>query len=208
MEIQLIILINKINYTSIKRLKIKYSRISIDNIIKHAIKGGHNLKISPIIETDRLVLRNFKEKDIDILYSYRNNKNCSKYQRWENTSKEFLINFIKEERLKTISNDSLQLAIAHKKNDDLVGDIFIARKEKCITIGYTVDFKHHRKGYAHEIINALISYLFDNFKGYELVALVHPDNEPSKNLLEKLNFESEGYAEKLDSIVYCLKSFK
>ena len=55
------------------------------------------MKISPIIETDRLVLRNFKEKDIDILYSYRNNKNCSKYQRWENTSKEFLINFIKEE---------------------------------------------------------------------------------------------------------------
>ena len=157
------------------------------------------MKISPIIETDRLVLRKKKKKDIDILYSYRNNKNCSKYQRWENTSKEFLINFIKEERLKTISNDSLQLAIAHKK---------MMIKEKCITIGYTVDFKHHRKGYAHEIINALISYLFDNFKGYELVALVHPDNEPSKNLLEKLNFESEGYAEKLDSIVYCLKSFK
>ena len=98
------------------------------------------MKISPIIETDRLVLRNFKEKDINILYSYRNNKNCSKYQRWENTSKEFLTNFIKEERLKTISNDSLQLAIAHKENDDLVGDIFIARKEKCITIGYTVNF--------------------------------------------------------------------
>ena len=78
------------------------------------------MKISPIIETDRLVLRNFKEKDINILYSYRNNKNCSKYQRWENTSKEFLINFIKEERLKTISNDSLQLAIADKENDDLV----------------------------------------------------------------------------------------
>ena len=110
--------------------------------------------------------------------------------------------------MKTISNDSLQLAIAHKENDDLVGDIFIARKEKCITIGYTVNFKHHRKGYAYEIINALISYLFDNFKGYEIVALVHPDNEPSKKLLEKLNFESDGYVEKLDSIVYCLKSFR
>ena len=54
----------------------------------------------------------------------------------------------------------------------------------------------------------LISYLFDNFKGYEIVALVHPDNEPSKKLLEKLNFESDGYVEKLDSIVYCLKSFR
>ena len=42
-------------------------------------KGGHNLKISPIIETDRLVLRNFKEKDIDILYSYS--------KRWNNIEK-------------------------------------------------------------------------------------------------------------------------
>ena len=66
------------------------------------------------------------------------------------------------------------------------------------------------------IINIMWNYLavsythLDVYKrqGYELVALVHPDNEPSKNLLEKLNFESEGYAEKLDSIVYCLKSFK
>lgn len=163
------------------------------------------MKVNSIIETDRLVLRNFKEEDIDILYSYRNNKICGKYQRWENTSKEYLINFIKEQRLKKFNDDSLQLAIAHKENDDLIGDIFIAHKENCITIGYTVDPRYHRKGYAYEIINALISYLFDNFKGYEIVGLVHPDNEPSKKLLEKLNFDSEGYVEKLDSIVYCLK---
>lgn len=62
-------------------------------------KGGHNLKISPIIETDRLVLRNFKEKDIDILYSYRNNKNCSKYQRWENTSKRISYKLYKRRKI-------------------------------------------------------------------------------------------------------------
>jgi len=179
----------------------------IYNKVNHTIKGGQSLKIIPIIETDRLILRNFKEEDINILYSYRNNINCSKYQRWEDTSKEYLINFIKEERLKTLNNDSLQLAIAHKENDDLVGDVFIAFKEKCITIGYTIDSKYHRKGYAYEIIKDLISYLFNNFEDYEIVGLVHPNNEPSKKLLEKLNFENEGYVEKLDSLVYSLKIF-
>lgn len=170
------------------------------------IKGGSSLSVNTIIETDRLLLRCFKEKDIDILYSYRNNEVCSKYQRWENTSKEFLLNFIQEEKLKTFDNNRLQLAVADKESDDLVGDIFIANKDKCITIGYTIDFNKHRKGYAYEIINALIGYIFDRFKGYEIVGLVHPNNEASKQLLEKLNFESEGYVEKLDSIVYCLKS--
>lgn len=164
------------------------------------------MKVNPIIETNRLVLRNFKEGDIDILHSYKNNEICSKYQRWENTSKAYLTNFIKEQSLKNFNDDSLQLAIANKENDDLIGDIFIANKENCITIGYTVDSKYHRKGYAYEIINTLISYLFDNLKAYEIVGLVHPDNEASKKLLEKLNFYSEGYVEKLDSIVYCLKN--
>ena len=158
-----------------------------------------------ILKTDRLILRNFKEEDIEILYSYRNNIKCSKYQRWEDTSKEFLIKFINEESHKTLNNDSLQLAIAHKDNDDLVGDVFIANKENCITIGYTVDFRHHRKGYAYEIISALVSYLFDKFKGYEVVGLVHLENEPSIKLLEKLKFQSEGYVEMLDSIVYSKK---
>lgn len=164
------------------------------------------MKTSTIIETDRLILRKFKEKDIDILYNYRNNENCSKYQRWEDTSREYLINFIKEEKLKTLNSDSLQLAIAHKENDDLVGDVFIAFKENCITIGYTVDYKYHRQGYAYEITKELINYLSDNFEDYEIVGLVHPENEPSKSLLEKLNFESEGYVEKLDSLVYCLEN--
>lgn len=165
------------------------------------------MKIVPIIETDRLILRNFKEKDINILHSYRNNISCSKYQRWEDSSKEYLIDFIEKEKLKTLNNDSLQLAIAHKESDDLVGDVFIAFKEKCITIGYTIDFKYHRKGYAYEIIKELINYLFNNFEDYEIVGLVHPDNKPSKNLLEKLSFECEGYVEKLDSLLYSLKNF-
>ncbi|MGL4336441.1 MAG: GNAT family N-acetyltransferase [Turicibacter sp.] len=162
------------------------------------------MKIIPIVESDRMILRYFEENDLTILYDYRNNRDCSKYQRWDDTSKEYLKNFIKEQSLKTLNDDSLQLAIADKQSNVLVGDIFIAFKEKCITIGYTIDAKYHRQGYAFEMIKELIRYLFDNFKDYEIVALVHPNNEPSKKLLEKLGFKNEGYVQKLDSEVYSL----
>ncbi len=161
-----------------------------------------------LIETERLKLRNLKEKDINILHRYRNDIKCSKYQRWENTTKEYLENFIKEEKYKTLDCNSLQLAIANKEDDKLIGDIYIAFKDKCITIGYTIDSYQHRKGYAYEILKKLIGYLFNKYKDYEIVGLVHPENEPSKKLLEKLDFNNEGYIEKIDSIVYSLKNNK
>ncbi len=33
------------------------------------------------LETERLRLRNIEEKDLDIMYEYRNNQLCSRYQR-------------------------------------------------------------------------------------------------------------------------------
>lgn len=162
------------------------------------------MNLIPIVASDRLILRSFNKTDLNNLYNYRNNINCSRYQSWEDTSKEYLSNFIKEESLKTLNDDSLQLAIANKNTNELVGDIFIAFKEKCITIGYTIDFNYHRQGYAFEILKELITYLFNQFKDYEIVGLVHPDNEPSKKLLEKLGFKNEGYVQQVDSIIYSL----
>ena len=35
----------------------------------------------PFIETNRLILRNVAAKDADIMYDYRNNEICARYQR-------------------------------------------------------------------------------------------------------------------------------
>ena len=48
-----------------------------------------------MVITKRLRLRKFKEDDLEELYDYRNNDSCNKYQRYNDTSKEYLNNFIK-----------------------------------------------------------------------------------------------------------------
>ena len=48
-----------------------------------------------MVITKRLRLRKFKEDDLEELYDYRNNDRCNKYQRYNDTSKEYLNNFIK-----------------------------------------------------------------------------------------------------------------
>ena len=46
------------------------------------------------LQTARLLLRNLSPTDLDALYDYRNNEGCARYQHWENTSKEYLREWI------------------------------------------------------------------------------------------------------------------
>jgi len=159
-----------------------------------------------ILETERLLLRNFIYDDLDSLYNYRNHPNCAKYQSWNDTSREYLQNFIEEQKNKTLNGETVQLAISLKNTNELIGDIYIAFKNKTITLGYTIAPQHQRKGYAYEILQSIISHFFKNFDEYEIVCMVHPDNKSSKMLLEKLNFENEGYLKELDSVIYSLRN--
>lgn len=47
------------------------------------------------LKTENLILRDFKENDIDELYDYRNNEQCSKHQRGQKNKREDLISLIK-----------------------------------------------------------------------------------------------------------------
>lgn len=152
--------------------------------------------------TDRLAIRNLNNDDLDILYEYRNDKECSKYQRWEDTSKHYIEYLIDKEKFKVFGVDTGNFAIVNKTSNMIVGDIFFIIKNKTITLGYTISPRYQRKGYAFEILSEILLYINKNFEGYETVALVDPLNEPSIKLLEKLEFVSEGYVEQLKSIIY------
>ena len=52
--------------------------------------------MATFLQTDRLILRNLSPDDLDTLYLYRNNADCARYQHWENTSKEYLKDFIQK----------------------------------------------------------------------------------------------------------------
>ncbi len=135
-----------------------------------------------MLTSDRLAIRNLTTDDLDILYEYRNNKECSKYQRWEDTSKIYIEYLIDKEKYNVFGVDTGNFAIVNK--------------------GYTIEPKHQRKGYAFEILSEVLLYIDKSFQDYETVALVDPLNEPSIKLLEKLEFVREEYIEKFKSILY------
>jgi ribosomal-protein-alanine N-acetyltransferase len=61
-------------------------------------------------------------------------------------------------------------------------------------LGYIVDVRHTRKGFATESVKAVLEFAFDRLGLHRVEAAVMPENEPSLRVLEKLGFVREGYA--------------
>lgn len=155
------------------------------------------------LETNRLVLRNLEEKDIDIMFDYRNNELCARYQRGQTKEREGLEKLVAERKNGKISlDDSFILAIALKGSDEMIGEVVVMPKDKTISMGYTISYLHHRKGYAYEMLSALIDLLHVKFPCQEFICFVEPENTASINLLKKLGYEDMGYIEKIQSQMY------
>lgn len=60
-------------------------------------------------------------------------------------------------------------------------------------IGYKLDQMYCNKGYMSEALIKLIPHACNDFSLHRINAIVMPDNTPSINLLERLNFIREGY---------------
>lgn len=151
------------------------------------------------IETDRCIVREFEEKDLDSFTTYRNDEQWMKYQDFKNLTKEqyrkALIKPLNIER-------GMQLAIADKVTDELLGDLYLSKKEETVTIGYSINPVYARKGYISEVLKNLLLKLKEEHPQCEIVAMTEKENLPSKNLLLKLGFVYDGWIEQWQSEVY------
>ena len=157
------------------------------------------------METKRLVLRNFEPKDLDALCDYRSDARCARFQRWEkkDIERDGLAQMIQDKRDSGLSMaGKQQFAVALKDSDELVGDVTVFLENPTITLGYTVSYQYHRRGYAFEMLSALTEHLHAIYPERELICLVEPENAASIGLLRKLGFEDLGYAEKITSQIY------
>ncbi len=152
-----------------------------------------------MIETDRCILRCFEEKDLELFMTYRNNKEWMKYQGFKNLTKE---EYRKALLVPLNIENGVQLAIVDKTSDNLLGDIYLSKKENTISIGYTINPIYSRKGYISEILKALLPKLKGCYSDCDIIALTEKDNISSKNLLIKLGFIYNGWIDKLQSEVY------
>lgn len=152
-----------------------------------------------MLETDRCIVRPFEEKDLESFMTYRNNEEWMQYQGFKNLTKD---EYRKALIVPLNLEKGMQLAIVNKTTDNLLGDLYLLKEEKTITIGYSINPIYSRKGYITEVLKSLLLKLKECYSDCKIVAMTERENIPSKNLLLKLGFVYDGWIDKWQSEVY------
>ena len=156
-----------------------------------------------LIETDRLRLRNVMAQDADIMYDYRNNEICARYQRGQTKDYDGIVSLVERRKNDVMSMDApFLVAVALKETDEMVGEIVVMPNDGTISLGYTFSYKHHRKGYAFESLTTLINMLHEQYPQWDFISFTERSNEPSMALLKKLGYKDMGYIPSMESQVF------
>ncbi|HNL64787.1 MAG TPA: GNAT family protein [Ferruginibacter sp.] len=150
------------------------------------------------IETSRLVIRHLVLSDLEDFHTYRSNPDVTKYQGFDVMTlgeAEAFINGNSGKRFGK-AGEWVQYAIADKASGRLIGDCAIkldAYDTRLAEIGITISHLEQKKGYAKEVLLAILSFLFDEKKVHRVTEIVDAENEASVNLLKSTGFRLEGH---------------
>lgn len=155
------------------------------------------------LETERLVLRNVKAKDAAVIFDYRNNEACAKYQRGQTKEFDGIVALVEKSKDDVMGVDApFLVAVALKETDEMVGEIVVMPEEGTISLGYTFSYRHHRKGYAYESLSALIAMLHARYPEWDFISFTERENVASIHLLLKLGYRNMGYLPAMESQVF------
>jgi RimJ/RimL family protein N-acetyltransferase len=152
-----------------------------------------------LLETGRLVIRTFRDDDLEAFIAYRNDPEVAKYQGWSVPyPRAKAIEFIEEMKSKNPAEPEgwYQAAIVVKENGEFIGDaaFFIKKDEdRKAFIGCTIMQKYWRRGYGVEATRRLLSYLFEECGIHRVVAETDVENTASFTTLERLGFRREAH---------------
>ncbi|MFP5331722.1 MAG: GNAT family N-acetyltransferase [Acidimicrobiia bacterium] len=150
------------------------------------------------IRTSRLIVRAFEAGDVDAFHIRRNDPEVARYQNWT-------LPYPRERSEKVVeeimamdgpTNDDWWMGtVALADTGEVIGDcaINLTWNSRCSEIGYSLARDHWGHGYAVELGEALVEYLFDNVGVTRVAGTLHPDNIASAMVLERLGFLFEGH---------------
>jgi ribosomal-protein-alanine N-acetyltransferase len=161
-----------------------------------------------IIKTNRLILRSWKETDLDDFFAYASILGVGEMAGWPHhetieTSKQILRSFMEKKEV---------FALYHKNNRKVIGSLGLHRswaneddKYKTLKIkeiGYVLSKDYWGQGLIPEAMNAVIKYCSINYDVEAFTCGHFKENNQSRRVIEKCGFkfikESEYYSEQLD----------
>lgn len=147
----------------------------------------------PILETERLRLRELRYEDGSDIYAYFN-KDVAKYYDWWPTSVADGRGFVRYFKTGYQEELSIRWAITLKPNDRIIGSCGFSdfyRFSLC-ELGYELYKEYWGQGIMKEALRAIIPFGFNEIGIHRIQASVFPGNQASIHLLESLGFQTEG----------------
>ena len=140
-----------------------------------------------VIETNRLILRNFHDRDAAPLHAYLHEPIASCF-----LSIKLADMRAAEDEARKRSMDDEHIAVCLKDTDFLIGDLFAVAEADTWSVGWNFNPAFGGKGYALEAAKALFAWLFEQKGARRLYAYVEDHNTSSQRLCERLGMRKEG----------------
>ena len=144
-----------------------------------------------VAETDRLILRRYKEDDLQDLFEYLSNPKVVEFEPY----KTMTMQEAKDNLKWRISTDEM-IAVELKSMNKMIGNVYLGKSDfDSLEIGFVFNEHYWKKGYVKESCEKLIEMAFQ--KGiHRIYANCDPYNQNSWGLLERMGFTQEGYLKK------------
>ena len=171
----------------------------------------------PLLESERLILREIKDDDIADIFFLQSNTDVLQYLDTEplQSPEETRLKMIKVKN-DQLSNHCIEWGICLKGRENKVIGLItfwrIMNEHYRAEIGYRLDPAFHRRGIMSEAMRMVIEYGQNTMKLHSIEANINPYNIASIRLLEKHGFVKEGHfienfyfnGRFLDSAIYSL----
>ena len=148
-----------------------------------------------ILETERLILRNWTDADCDALFEILQDAEVVRHiddrrPFSREKTRQFLDSMKKYER----ENEFCRWKVIEKSSGEIVGTCGFGRIAETneIELGYLFRQKSWGKSYATEIAEAATIYGFNKLGFREIIALTDLENAGSQKVLEKIGFAKRG----------------
>ena len=175
------------------------------------------MKKFPMLETERLLIRGFELSDAPAVQRLVNDIDIARstlhipYPYTLEMAEEWIAS--QKEQLE--NGTSIELAIALKKDGELIGAIAISainREDETAEIGYWIGKKFWNNGYCTEAAKRIVQYCFEELKLNRVYAIHFSTNPASGRVMEKIGMKKEGvlrqnkkkWGEFIDTPIYAI----
>jgi RimJ/RimL family protein N-acetyltransferase len=150
-----------------------------------------------ILNTERLLLRDFVESDWEAVLTYQQDPLYLRYNEWTSRTADEVRDFIQMflNHQKQSPRIKFQFAVTLKSNGQLIGNCGVRKNLPQASegdIGYELNPKHWGKGYATEAAQAILHFGFSHLNLQRVSAWCIADNVGSVRVLEKLGMRRKG----------------